>query len=401
MGGTIGALLDRLQTLLGKGYLLAGLFPLLAGLLFSAPLVWAIEPEAAYWPSEFLEIPATRQALYSTVLLFLIFFIAFLLWMMNSSFRSLLEGKFLITGRKCQIRSYLKLDQELRQLRPQVVDLRIDGDLWVNRLRSARRRAKRRQASGGAVDDITKKAYKVVVTARERGDELTSEQLRNLYEQLRKEFRTNTAEAVADLQMMHDDFERLLDYGRGRAEAELNRITEARLTSFPNNAGVIASSALANSALANADQMYQRYGMSIELFWPLLERFGRADEKMNAWLEDAKLRLDFSVTMTVQWGIYTALWLPALLWRRAEWWAFLVVAIAGPLITIAFYRMCVRNAYSLYTTMRAAAELYRFDLLKALHCPLPLNTKEEREIWTTLTRLAELGEGSITYEHPS
>ncbi|MFL6264007.1 MAG: hypothetical protein ACJ76Y_30330 [Thermoanaerobaculia bacterium] len=400
MGETIGALLDRLQTLLGKGYLLVGLFPLLVGILFSAPLAWAIEPEAPYWLQEFLEIPAARQAVYLAALLFLVCFLAFLLWTMNSSFRSLLEGRWLTIGRKAQINAYLNLEEKLRQLRPRVVDLRGDGEAWIRKLGLARNRARKRQTSGAAVDPATRAAYKTAKTARQKGDELTAEQLRDLYKRLRIEFRTNTAEDVDELQRIHDEFPDLIKYGKGRAEGDLNKTTEERLTHFPSSAGMIESTDLANNALANADQMYQRYGMNIELFWPLLEKFVRADEKMNAWLEEAKLRLDFWVTITVVWGVYTALWLPVLLWRRSEWWLFLAVSILGPASALASYRMCVRSTQGLYATMRAAAELYRFDLLKALHCSLPTDTADERKTWSDLTRLAELGEGSITYQHP-
>src|SRR5215210_7123783 len=131
MGETVGALLDRLQTLLGKGYLLAGLFPLLVGILFSAPLVWAIESEAPYWLRELIDIPASRQAVYCAALLFLICFLAFLLWMINPSLRSLLEGKYLPLGRDAQISAYLKLEERLRVLRPRIVDLRTEGEDWV------------------------------------------------------------------------------------------------------------------------------------------------------------------------------------------------------------------------------------------------------------------------------
>lgn len=405
MGETVGAILDRLQSLLGKGYLFAGLFPLLAGILFALPLVWAVDPEAPYSLRAYLALPASRLALYTATLLFLTLFASFLLWVMNSWFRSLLDGTAIPLGRRqfvaAQLRRYFALERRINELQPDVVDFRADGERWTADLRDARERARRRGASGASISDETQDAHQRIVRARDDGETVPAREMRELRDRLLIEFYRNTAEAVPDLRAIHDDFAGLLAYAASRAECELNRSLGEKLARFPATPGLIEPTDLANSALANVDQMYQRYGMNVELFWPLLERFGRGDEKMNAWLEESKLRLDFSVAMTTVCGAYVLAALPVLLVGRAEWWVFLCVAALGPIGARTLYRMCVRNAHGLYATMRAAAELYRFDLLKALHCPLPADSDRERELWTKLTRLGELGEGTIVYQHPA
>jgi hypothetical protein len=401
MGESVGAILDRLQTLLGKGYLLGGLFPMLAGLLLSAPLVWAIEPEAPYWLQGFLETPAARQALYYASLIFLICFLAFILWIMNPWFRTLLENPHIPGLRSAQIRTYLDIEDKLRRLRPEVLTLRLDGPTWIAELRDARGQATTRGTSGPAISGATRAAYDPVLNGRDSGGVISADQLRLLFQQLHTEFRTNTAETVQMLRRMHDEFPGLLEYARTRVEGELNKLTEKKITRFPSSVGMIAPTDLANSALANNYQVYRRYGMNIELFWPLLEKFARGDDKMGAWLEEAKYKLDFSVAMTIVWGVYTSVWVPVLIVGHAALPVYAVVAILGPFITWITYRMCVRNADALYGTMRATAELCRFDLLKALHCPLPADTAEERRLWESLTRLAELGDGTVTYHHPS
>ena len=81
--------------------------------------------------------------------------------------------------------------------------------------------------------------------------------------------------------------------------------------------------------------------------------------------------------------------------------AFLAAALAGPFLFRLWYRMSVISASGLYETMNAATQLCRFDLLKTLHCPLPADSRTERELWASLTYLAELNEGNVTYQHPA
>lgn len=88
--------------------------------------------------------------------------------------------------------------------------------------------------------------------------------------------------------------------------------------------------------------------INIDLFWPLMEKFGRADQSLTAGLEQAKLRLDFSIAMAAIWAIYTAFWVPALLLGRASWFAFLAVALAGPFLFRLWYRMSVISAAGLF-----------------------------------------------------
>ncbi len=65
------------------------------------------------------------------------------------------------------------------------------------------------------------------------------------------------------------------------------------------------------------------------------------------------------------------------------WWAAGVLALDG-LLCFAAYRGAVAQARGYGQQIRTAIDLYRFELLKALHLPLPAAPQEERALWSRL-----------------
>jgi hypothetical protein len=66
------------------------------------------------------------------------------------------------------------------------------------------------------------------------------------------------------------------------------------------------------------------------------------------------------------------------------WWTPWVVLIGGLLLARLSYEGAVAHAREYGQRIRAAVDLYRFDLLKALHQSLPTTPQEERALWERL-----------------
>jgi hypothetical protein len=128
-------------------------------------------------------------------------------------------------------------------------------------------------------------------------------------------------------------------------------------------------------------------------------KLARADKEFYPLLDDAKTQLDFAVVVTVLLGLTVLIWLPlSLLFAPTVWPYVLVTVICLPAVPI-FYRI-VLQAYVTYAEIvRAAVDLYRFDMLKALHIPLPKDLTAEKETWLKLGRLAAGGRVELKYKH--
>ncbi len=64
-------------------------------------------------------------------------------------------------------------------------------------------------------------------------------------------------------------------------------------------------------------------------------------------------------------------------------WAVAALVLGGLLAVVA-YRGAVAQARSYGQQIRTAIDLYRFELLKALHLRLPSTPQEERALWERL-----------------
>jgi hypothetical protein len=65
------------------------------------------------------------------------------------------------------------------------------------------------------------------------------------------------------------------------------------------------------------------------------------------------------------------------------WWA-VGALVLGWLLVVVAYRGAVAQARSYGQQIRTAIDLYRFELLKALRCPVPATPQEERALWARL-----------------
>lgn len=131
---------------------------------------------------------------------------------------------------------------------------------------------------------------------------------------------------------------------------------------------------LGNVLRAAEDFAGERYGLDATMIWPRL--YVVMPSKILAILNDQRVQLDLTaqlcVTMTVGAAVCTGLLL-----GYGPW-----LLIPLGLYTLAWlaYRAAIAIAIEYGTMMATAIDLYRFDLLKALHVPLPRSRAQELRI---------------------
>ena len=156
---------------------------------------------------------------------------------------------------------------------------------------------------------------------------------------------------------------------------------------FPPDKKDILPTAFGNQLLAAEKYSFVTYGMDIIYWWPrlwlLLSDSERTENEetlipLIALLNTTTVLfgggLGYVICLMYQIPLIIELgWLTTLL----EIGIFACFIIAG----YVFYHLTILQLIPYGDNIRAVADLHRFDLLKALHLPLPDTVQEEKEIW--------------------
>lgn len=174
----------------------------------------------------------------------------------------------------------------------------------------------------------------------------------------------------------------------------------ARLAKGQNFAKLeIAPTRLGNSAAALREYCDSRYGIAFEAFWPrFLLVVAVKDQKLADAIAAQKVQLDFSILCFTLTVVSLAGWAFVLLFWGRSLWTAAAVLIGGPALAWAWLRI-VQSSYAGFAEVaRDAVDLRRFDLLDALHLPLPVRSDDESRIWKTFAELALLNQKTpVTY----
>lgn len=163
----------------------------------------------------------------------------------------------------------------------------------------------------------------------------------------------------------------------------------------------LAPTQLGNDVAALRSYCDTRYGFNFDFFWPRLQLVIK-DAQLTDKLSGARVQLDFSVLCLTLTVLFFAVWLFIL----AAWGKSLItlggLVALGPLAVRTWLWM-VHESFAAYAELvRGAVDVSRFDLLGALRRPMPTSIAEERDLWTATARSLMLDEQDIkvAYEHP-
>jgi hypothetical protein len=146
---------------------------------------------------------------------------------------------------------------------------------------------------------------------------------------------------------------------------------DAALATFPSQARLLPTR-LGNRLRAAEDYPWRHYGLGTGVLWPRL--WGVMPQGMQKEITEARKRLDAAVRLFL-WSVLFLVWTPL------TWW----VIPLGLLGMIGGYWQALNAAGVYGELLRAAFDLHRFALYKALHWPLPSHPAEEHPIGRQLT----------------
>jgi hypothetical protein len=405
--GMMGSLLDRLQGFFSKSFILAGFLPLAAALILNGLLLQWVFPQTRPLLHTLLQ-PDSGSVLPNWMLLILLTYVlGMVLASLTPGLRHLLEGSYLPHAiqdwKRRWFYSELKRKQEERHKISkelfQLLKARKKEGGWGETLRNARLQGDKLPLTRTQLNPALRAMYAGLKAKQLHWEPVSFEELQAMFTPLQVELQTHPARQIEELDQMHVGFVELLDYACGKIEIEYSPIDAAIRLRYPREVGGLKSTELANLAEVQREYGVDRFGLDSELLWLRMLKLARADKEFYPLLDDAKTQLDFAVVVTVLLGVTVLIWLPlSLLFSSTVWPYLLVSVICLPAVPI-FYRI-VLQAYITYAEIvRAAVDLYRFDMLKALHIPLPKDLTAEKETWNQLASLAATGGAKLTYKH--
>jgi len=168
---------------------------------------------------------------------------------------------------------------------------------------------------------------------------------------------------------------------------------ELRRRRYPD--GDLLPTALGNTLRAAERSAGRLYGMDAVVLWPRL--YPVMGDRQRAVVEDRRDQLDLAARLSATLAVL-ALVTAGLLWRYPVWW---LVPLAALGLSLLSYRAAVAAAVAYGESLHVTFDLHRFDLVAALHLPLPADNETEiRQNAQLSSWLRQGGPVPPAYRHP-
>jgi hypothetical protein len=152
--------------------------------------------------------------------------------------------------------------------------------------------------------------------------------------------------------------------------------------------------ALGNVLAAMETRAGEAYGPDAVVAWPRL--YPVLGQNVRCTVDDRRNTLDAAARLSVTMFV-TGLIAAGLLSVSGRW---ILLAVAPLVVSLLAYRGAVQAALAYGEAVHAALDLHRFDLITALHLPLPNDDKAERPANTALCEFWRQGLDNPTeYRH--
>ena len=138
--------------------------------------------------------------------------------------------------------------------------------------------------------------------------------------------------------------------------------------------------------ILRASELYalKRYNLDAVVAWPRMQSL--LPKEFAEGLRDAKANLDLLMVVTTLAVIFAAGWEIGLGTLTSRWDLFLIASLSWLLVLFS-YSGVLQAARTYGELIKASFDLYRWELLKALHLKMPENYEGERKLWDQINDL--------------
>ncbi len=261
-----------------------------------------------------------------------------------------------------------------------------ERELLERQLTDARRAGNARRANAYQPTQDLARTMQTLADKRRRAEPITAAELRAAVGALVPQLRANNADIGSrDLEDARQLLWDLIDYAEQYATSQFR--SRAVTLHFEYGSLPLAPTRMGNVAKTVQNYTVRRYDFNFEFLWSRLQIYARRDKDFGPTLRAAKTQLDFLVScsaLTLFWSLGWSVWLAV---SRGPALVFLAVALLGPLAFFLWYRVAGAQYRTVADLLRSSVDLFRFDLLNALHYPLPGSVQEECDLWRLIDGL--------------
>jgi hypothetical protein len=406
----MNALLDKLKDLFSKSFVISSFLPVFVCAAVNALLLYETSERFRLFVRKSQPTGSVAAVLQGGTVLFAIAVVASLISPSITFFREVLEGDHwlrpfnalrdsLIAAESDKLKNCEEHIRAVKYLRNQLAE---SDKAWIPALRNASN-----GPGGGAAYDPTKFpnmdlcsraacAGKLLVAVPQTILKNCLD-LQAAYTEVSTQLTAVVRPIPAELNAKWDEFINLLTYAKRRLDLEIVEKTYKRLRRWGQSG--IKPTELGNLAQATAAYGMLRYGFSVEFGWSRLQQVLQKEAAIIGPMQDVKANFDSVITLfwliavtTVGWELYLV--------TQFSLGMFLLVAIGGGLACELLYRTAVTSYGAFGDLLRSSIDLFRFNLLTALHLPLPEGRHEEEAMWLRLRKQIEFGEAAdLRYDH--
>ncbi len=187
-----------------------------------------------------------------------------------------------------------------------------------------------------------------------------------------------------------------VDELRALAEGEWTAAYSDRMENFPKDERWLRPTRLGNVAAAYETYSLERYGITLSTLWPRL--YHVTPDRFREQIEEAKTFLDFTVILSF-FSLLLTLVAGVQVVRGSLW--FSVEAMLLPFLFLLgsgmLYLLAIQAMRSFGLQVAASVDLFRLKLLDELEIQRPHSPAAEKNLWTELRRFVEQGDVPTQY----
>jgi len=165
----------------------------------------------------------------------------------------------------------------------------------------------------------------------------------------------------------------------GQLEQDRLAVYEEWSVAFPARLSWVRPTQLGNHLRAAETYSFLRYNLGATAIWPRLRE--TLPEKFAGRLGEAKMNMDLMLVLTTLALIFGITWGVIFLIVPNDWLAALITFLVSLGIARVAYLNAAESALSYGELFKSAFDLYRWDVLKALHLDLPADLESEKKLW--------------------
>ena len=402
------AVLDRLTSLTSKYFIIGAFVPVLAFAFLNGVVLYLEFGWFRDWAQP--QISVAARAFDVVVTLAGLAVVAYVVMSLSAFLQQVLEGQHLWRGswltrrmRRGQFRRYRTMRDGYPKARDAAIRIRMKKPDWTKRLREAAEQGYKEHPGHNVYSSKTGPAPDALATLRRRRDRAQPPEVGELESAVAELETVLSANDVTagDRALSEDQVELLVLFDYAEDEWVARERTLANRLQARFGTGAIAATAFGNVGESMQHYAFSRYRINLAVFWSRLQPLVQQHKEFYAGLQDAKVQLDFLVVCVFLSAFSTAVWLVVLPIWAGVGWLLLAVVVLGPLLTRLFYLAATENYVAFGELVRSSVDLYRFDLLDALHVARPRSLRDERVLWDALRRVSAAGQEGVdlSYRH--